>query len=351
MRANDPKKNAAPEDFVSHSALRSGAAIARNWALMIALVALAEWVGWWWVTALCVLGIGTVQFALGEALVHEASHYNLFRARAWNDRLEALYALPFLTTMRAYRAEHLQHHGRLGKDDDHVVRDYTYQRLTTIPARAAWAWFGKPALGITAFEYVRWLWKMNSAQDWLKVGLFWAPVLTVCGIAGALPELLLYWFLPLFAVFAPLLHWSEVADHYRTRTGTRSRTSRIHNLLWHNNGYHAIHHRFPRIPCHNLARAHQALGGDRFDCAAGWWEVWRQISRPAEPAPEPWAGFWPRLGRRRAPEPVRNQPSRSRGDDGLHPSRPDRAPRSEPPVHSAGQSATTTARSTVAGSA
>jgi hypothetical protein len=192
---------------------------------------------------------------------------------------------------------------------------------------------------------------MNSAHDWLKVAVFWAPVLTVCGLAGLLPELLLYWFLPLFAVFAPLLHWSEVADHYRTRTGTRSRTSRIHNLLWHNNGYHAIHHRFPRIPCHNLARAHQALGGDRFDCAAGWWEVWRQISRPAEPAPEPWAGFWPRLGRRRAPEPALKQPSRSRGDDGLHPCRPDRAPRSEPPVHAAGQSATTTARSTVAGSA
>ena len=297
MRSNDVGTNATPEDFTSQDAWRSWLAIARNWSLVFAFVALAEWAGLWWWTALTVLAIGTLQFALGEALLHEASHYNLFRSRVWNDRLEALYALPFLTTTDAYRAEHLRHHQRLGKGNDHVVQDYAYHGLTTVSSLAAWVWFGKPALGLTGIEHLRYLWNRNPARAWLKVAIFWAPVLAICAAGGLLPALLLYWFLPLFAVFAPLLHWSEIADHYRTRTGTRSRTSRIHNLLWHNNGYHAIHHHFPRIPFHNLARAHRALGGDRWDCTRGWWGVWRQISRPSEPIPVKWAGYWPDLRR------------------------------------------------------
>jgi fatty acid desaturase len=301
MRSNDLRKQATPQDFICQSDLRSWLALGRDWSLIFALVALAEWGGWWWLTALCVLGIGALQFGPGEALAHEASHYNLFRSRVWNDRLEVLYALPFFTTMDAYRTEHLDHHGRLAKRNDHVVRDYAYHGLDLDYPRAAWVWFGKPALGLTAFEYVRYLWIMNSAQAWIKVAIFWVPVLAICAASGLLPALLFYWFLPLFAVFAPLLHWSEISDHYRTRTGTRSRTSRIHNLLWHNNGYHAIHHHFPKIPFYNLARAHRALKGDRWDVAAGWWDVWRQISRPPEPVPEKWAAFWPRHQVPRAP--------------------------------------------------
>jgi fatty acid desaturase len=296
MRSNDDlKKKPTPENLAAQDALRSWLAIGRNWSLVFGLVALAEWADRWWWTGLCVLGIGTLQFALGEALLHEASHYNLFRSRIWNDRLEVLYALPFLTTMDAYRAEHLQHHGRLGKGNDHIVLDYGYHGLTADSSQAAWVWFGKPASGLAALEHLRYLWNRNTAGAWLKLAIFWVPMSAICAAAGLLSDLLLYWFLPLFAIFAPLLHWSEIADHYRTRTGTRSRTSRLHNLLWHNNGYHAIHHRFPRIPFHNLARAHRALGGDRWDCARGWWSVWRQISRPAEPVPEAWASFWPRL--------------------------------------------------------
>lgn len=216
--------NVTSRDFAFQSDLYPWLAIVRDWLLILGLIVLSEWIGAWWFTAFCVVGIGMLQFALGEALLHEASHYKLFRVRAWNDRLEVLYALPFLTAVGAYRAEHLEHHRRLGKASDHIVQDYAFHGLTSDIPRTGWVWFGKPSLGLTAIGYVRTLWNMNAAQTWLKVATFWAPVVGICAAAGLLLELMLYWFVPLLAIYATLLHWSEIADHYRTRTGTRSRT-------------------------------------------------------------------------------------------------------------------------------
>jgi len=293
LQDRDETREPAPRDFIGRSDLRSWLAIGRDWSIIIALIVISEWAGVWWFTGLAVLGIGALQFALGEALLHDASHYNLFGNRSLNDRMGLLYALPFLTTVEDWRAEHLTHHRSLGMADDHIVQDYSALGLTSNPARPAWVWFGKPIFGITAIDHLRHLWTMNATRSWVRIGVFWGVVAAVCVFQGVLPELMLYWFLPMITVFATLLHWSEIADHYRTQSGTRSRTSRVHNWLWHNNGYHATHHEYPAVPFHRLRQAHQALGDAEGDSAKGWWAVWRQISRPHESAPERWARFWP----------------------------------------------------------
>jgi fatty acid desaturase len=270
-------------------------ALGRDWFLVFGLIFVATRADAWWVTLPSVISIGLVQFAIGEALLHEASHSILVRGdRRWNEWWGALCALPFFTTLRDWRAEHLQHHRRFGTADDHIAQDYAVHRLTGPSPPIGWVWFGKPFLGLTFLRHVRGLGEINSTGGWMKVAAFWIPILTICWLQQLLVELTLYWLIPQFTVFATLLHWSEIGDHYRTRSGSRSRTGRLHNWLFHNNGYHAVHHRFPALPFTKLASAHRALGETQADVTRGWWGVWRQISRPREPVPEQWAAFWPK---------------------------------------------------------
>lgn len=299
---NDEKLEAAVESrsavaarrFASQSDLRSWSALGRDWSAIAGLILVATWADVWWVALPCIITIGVMQFAIGEALLHEASHYNLFRRhRRWNEWCGALCALPFLTTLRDWRAEHARHHRRFASAEDHIALDYAVQGLTGPSPRIAWVWFGKPLLGFTTVRHLVGLGEINSTRGWLHIVTFWTPIAVICLSRHLVLELLLYWFVPQLTVFATLLHWSEIADHYRTRTGARSRIGGLHNWMFHNNGYHAIHHRFPAVPFHQLPSAHRALGGEIDDSTRGWWGVWRQVSRPFEPVPKRWAVFWP----------------------------------------------------------
>lgn len=285
---------ARPGDFVVRSDARGAAAVLRDWSLVLGVAAIAVRADAWWATVAAVLVIGRVQFAIGESLLHEASHRSLFRSRAWNDRLQPLYAWPFFVTLGAWRRQHLLHHQALGSDRDHIVKTYEEAGLLEPAPRVGWAWFGRPLTGAVAWSYVRSILAMNQGADLAVVATFWAVVLGVFALAGQPWWPVLYWIVPQLLVFAPMLYWSEIADHYRTRGGNRTRTGWLSNWLDHHNGFHEVHHRWMSIPFHQLEAAHHALIGKSEDQASSWWGVWRQISRPAEPAPEVWARFWPK---------------------------------------------------------
>jgi fatty acid desaturase len=303
------------------SALRSGIAIARDWSVIILLVLVSKWFALWWVTLVCLLGIGLMQFALGEALLHEASHYNLFRRPRWNRWMGVFYAMPFFTTVEDWRKEHILHHTRFGTPDDHIVEFYAEQGLTRRSPRVGWVCFGKPLLGLVMFEYLRGLLDLNSLKGWLQIGAFWVAVVAFCCLLHAFSSLIFYWLLPLLAVYTTLLHWSEIADHYRTLSGTRSRIGWLHNRLWHNNGYHAVHHDFPSVPFYQLSTAHRSLQVKCPDIARGWLDVWHQISCTSDHPRDVRAEFWPEAAREIGP-PVevpgalpRDEPGRSTRSD------------------------------------
>lgn len=266
-----------PKEFVERSNLRGFLAIGRNWMAIAAVIAFSLWADNWIVYLVSVWVIGSFQFALSEALLHEASHYNLFRTRAWNDRLEILYGLPFFLTVTSFREEHRIHHSRLGQTEDHLVGDYEAFGLYKPNVNIFWIWFIKPVLGFAGFYYS----KSRGPRIWKEeraVVAFWAVVLVGCTALGIPHLLVLYWFIPFFWSCRSYLYWSEITDHYRSKAGTRSNVSRVNNFFHHNNGYHYTHHSYPTIPWYRLPKASRALHLEEGDVSHGFLDTYRLLS-------------------------------------------------------------------------
>ena len=78
------KRNSAqanPKEFIERNTLRGLRAVCRDWLVIAGAISLSIYIEHWavWVASVWVIGI--MQFALAEAVLHEASHYNLFRSR------------------------------------------------------------------------------------------------------------------------------------------------------------------------------------------------------------------------------------------------------------------------------
>lgn len=285
VNTNSTHPTPRPDGFIERSTLRGFLALTRDWGAYFTLVTLAVVVDKPWFTLLCLWPIGLVQFVIGETLLHEASHWNLFKSRKLNDRLDFLYALPFFTTITTYRREHLAHHRELNKGDDHLQVDYDEWGLNTSKRGIFWLWWVKPSLGHSGWHTIKSVVLDNNAREWTKILAFWTPVISLAAWAGALDLLLVYWFVPFLWCQSTMMYWSEVEDHYRTNSGTRTNIGRLYNRLFHNNGYHHVHHDYPTIPWYRLHEAHQVLAPDTADISSGFLDSYRQIAAPHDPTP------------------------------------------------------------------
>ena len=235
---------------------RGLAALARDWGAIVLIAWASERIGGWPAYVAAVMLIGAFQFAIGECLLHEASHFHLFRTRSWNERLEAFYALPFMMTLAQFRDEHLAHHRDVGTPQDNLIPDYRYIGLYAPEPDMFWLWFVKPLTGFAGVFYLTKL-SLKPFRDGAKLVAFWAAVLGAAWALGGLRLLWSYWLVPMFFGHASFLYWSEVQDHFGTKSGTRSIVSALNNWLFHNNGYHAVHHALAWVPFYRLRQAHE----------------------------------------------------------------------------------------------
>ncbi len=260
---------------------RGALALARDWSAILLAAWAAERLGGPWAYAAAVAVIGAFQFAIGEALLHEASHYHLFGSRALNEVFEPLYALPFFMTLAQFRAEHLAHHRDVGTPRDNLLADYRFIGLLEPRPNMFWLWFVKPWTGFAAYFYLTKL-SLRPAKDGVKIIMFWALALGAAWKLSALKLLALYWLVPMAFGHAVWLYWSEIQDHYGTVYGTRTVLGALNNWLFHNNGYHAVHHAIAWVPFYNLRRAHAEFVADRGaaaggDLSTGFLDTYRQL--------------------------------------------------------------------------
>jgi fatty acid desaturase len=254
------------------------AAILRDWAAIVGTAVLSLYVDHWAFYLAAVWVIGLFQFALGEGMLHEAAHYNLFKSRRLNHLGEIFYGLPFFCTVAQYQPEHRVHHAKLGDAEDKLVGEYRRFGLYGNKVNAAWLWFGKPVLGFPIY-YVS-LVTLRPWTEGVKIVAFWAVALATFYRFDLLHVLLLYWIVPLLWSNYAFVYWSEVENHYNTSSGTRTNVSRLYNLLTHNGGYHAVHHKYPSIPWFHLRAAHERFFPDCKDVSRGFLDTYRQLRRP-----------------------------------------------------------------------
>ena len=118
-----------PQDFVERSNLRGFAVMFFDWGTIFGVILLSIWLDNWIGYIISVWIIGSFQYAIGESLLHEASHYNLFKTKKLNDHLEWIYAIPFFVDLTQYRFWHTRHHFKMNTEEDHLVHDYEIHGL------------------------------------------------------------------------------------------------------------------------------------------------------------------------------------------------------------------------------
>ncbi len=267
------------------------------WGSMSAyhLIVEAGYSRWWMVPiyllAICIIGVW-VQNRL-SVLVHESSHYMLFKNRVLNDLAANFFLLfPVYGAIANYRRGHWEHHRYVNdpqRDPDllrlskHLPRDFPVSR-----ARFFWehiVWQLNVISGIRYIKgralYVAIPMKDNEKAKPVKTSdalgrpltftlrmAYIAALFTVLTVYGWWPHYILFWIVPFLTFYPMVLFVREIAHHGNTADDdgdfTNSRVYRS-NLLEHEIFFpfgewnHVMHHLFPSIPHHKTRQAHDVL--------------------------------------------------------------------------------------------
>jgi fatty acid desaturase len=197
-------------------------------------------------------------------LVHAAAHYTLFSKRKFNDQIDPVIGYPILTRVRPYRLFHLLHHRDIARKSPDRF-DYLHAHLPAPDAHAwlrAWHVIVKPLLGWAGYEFVRGAIrgvKDNPRLGW-KLAVYWIVLIAGFWRVGWLGFFVTYWILPLVWLYPVFFFWAEMSDHYAARDDARNQRGVFYSLFIKGHEmYHAVHHRYPRIPFYRVRAANRYL--------------------------------------------------------------------------------------------
>ncbi len=273
--------------FMQKSSWISFLFIAFNWALIALSAALSVYSGNVLLYIACLWFIASRMVALAEVFGHDSVHYNLFRKRAWNRKLDFLWFLPVFESWENYRKEHQHHHGFLLRPQDPAWQDYQRWGLFQKKKNMFWIWFIRPFLFFDSWHMLKTI-AVNIWKDALyrkKVLSFWLCLLLLFGGAGALELLFLYWIVPLFWAYPALIFWSETGEHFGIQ-GERTRNT-FGFLEWlfispHNDRFHYVHHKYPNIPWFRMKAAYHSLFvPEKVPASYGFLDLYRQVRAAA----------------------------------------------------------------------
>lgn len=227
----------------------------------IVVFALSAWVA----TARALRGL--------ECLTHEASHYNVSRARHINDLVgDMLAAIPTFQFVSQFRAGHVpKHHQHFGTSLDPDLRRYDELDLHAIDRSTGWTFTKSIARRLP--RYIGG-WFRNTGTDatTMIAALAWhivfyiTPLALVVGVPRAITLWLVFFAVPFLTILPVFRLVGEAAEHvYRGSTSvfdaTVSNVGAVHRVLIHphGDGFHLVHHLWPSVPHHQLGVAHRTL--------------------------------------------------------------------------------------------
>lgn len=279
----------------------NGWVLVREYAVLAATVAACLWTyDWlvdsgrslWWmapayVASVLVIG-GWTQNRLA-VLIHESSHYMLFRNRVVNElAANLLVAFPLFAVMGNYRAIHWAHHRHVNDPEhdpdlqrllEHQSREFPigkwrflweYVLLQMAPHKAISYLRGRAKYAVVPIDSraatQNFEWLSPRATKWLRRGYLLA-LLAVLTWFGWWPEFLLLWMVPMFTVYPAVLFLREIAHHGNYPDNGDYTNSRVYEGKWlerevffpFSEQNHVLHHMFPAIPWHRMREAHGVM--------------------------------------------------------------------------------------------
>jgi len=277
--------------YYRRSAIRSLAGILFDWLIVVALVVVAELLRHPAAYVGAVLLIAGRMISFETKWTHEAMHFNLFRKKSWNDRLDFLFAWPVWTTANLRRQNHLRHHLEYLEEKEDPTFGYQYAGITPelrqSRAFMVWIWFVRPLIGYQTIYELRCILAnlIETPSFRWKMLFFWSVLAGVFAVLGRLDLLIFYWVLPLFLIRPIFWFWQDLAQHFNARSplGTRDLHGWFFTLFFGDSrNYHGVHHVYPAVPWYRLAECHRLyVGDDQVDVATGFFDLTRQIlARP-----------------------------------------------------------------------
>jgi fatty acid desaturase len=210
-------------------------------------------------------------------LMHEGTHYRLFRNRRLNDWIsELLLAWPHLVTMRSYRENHVAHHNYVNteKDPDWLRKKDNPEWRFPQSAASLLRIFIRDLVGIGGINLIRLASSIASAapapsKAFVRMRLaFYMTVIGALIAAGCGRALVLYWLVPYFTWLVLIMRIRSIAEHFalgdeagayrQTRTTQAGLLARVF-IAPKNVNYHIEHHFFPSVPFFRLPQLHALL--------------------------------------------------------------------------------------------
>lgn len=276
-------------------------AILFEYALIAASVALCVG-GSYWCYPVALVVIGSTQRFFAHFL-HESAH----KVLAGNKRLNLIGG----TVLSGYLVWHLHgpyrsshvgnHHRNLGDGENDPDYSFHIECGLYDIERSDRHFFYKDlvlsVLGLRTIDYIGYVARerifCDSSQITVSIPISlrreriillteWAAIIGLCAWFGWLPQLALFWFVPLLTTNAAIGWLAELSEHYPMPESeqqplllTRNRHGRL--LEWflisrHNDRYHLVHHLNTGIPHWNLGKAHRVMLRD--PGYAAWDGLW-----------------------------------------------------------------------------
>jgi fatty acid desaturase len=262
--------------------LKSTVAIATEWTAIILAVVLYQRFLHPIFLPLVIMWIGARQHALG-ILMHEGTHYLLFKNRSLNAVVSELFlAWPLFITARTYRPSHFAHHRHVNTEKDpDLMRKQSSASEWEFPKSwgALVALLAKDVSGLHTHQQFSDFADMWERKPTKKEGiesyavartLFYVIVLSVVTYFRVWPMFLLLWVVPLLTWLKMIMRIRSIAEHFATENDhvyTQSRTtlpSFLERLFVapRNINFHIEHHLYPSVPFFRLPQLHAVLMKD-----------------------------------------------------------------------------------------
>jgi fatty acid desaturase len=249
--------------------IASTAWIALEYALIAAAIALSERFWHTWLYPLVWVFIGARLHDIAS-LLHEGTHWRLYRNRRSNDAVSRwLLGTPLLLPLGFFRIAHLEHHHHpLDRELDPTL--YAIATLPMTRVRLVRE-IVQASLGGTLAQFARVLFRRAGLGGKVALLVFAAVLVAAPFESRAARLVWLYWFLPLTTWTALVNRLREIVEHYivapdhpfhqrdpnyLTRLVVPTLASRI---LVGGSHHHLPHHLYPSVPIYRLSTLHSAL--------------------------------------------------------------------------------------------